>query len=146
MPSAESWYLVGQTLLKMLDNTGHYYMINTHTSSMEHTLVSAQKDLIWLVHRNETYFPFWMLEIGACIATGLTTGVRIPAGVQFFSSSQLLDRLRAHSASYPMGIGRFPPGEKRPGRQANYWHLSNAEVKNGEAIPPLPHMSSWCNG
>jgi hypothetical protein len=38
---------------------------------------------------------------------------------------------------------RFPPGGKRPGREADHSSPSSAEVKNGGAIPPLPHMSSW---
>jgi hypothetical protein len=35
---------------------------------------------------------------------------------------------------------RCVPGVKRPGREASH-SPSGAEVKNGEAIPPLPHMS-----
>jgi hypothetical protein len=31
---------------------------------------------------------------------------------------------------------------KRPGREADYLSQSSAEVKNGGAILPLPHMSS----
>jgi hypothetical protein len=35
------------------------------------------------------------------------------------------------------GYGGFIVGVKRPGRP------SSTEVKNGGAIPPLPHISSW---
>jgi hypothetical protein len=34
------------------------------------------------------------------------------------------------------------PGLKRPGREADHSHPSSAEVKNGGAIPPLPHIST----
>jgi hypothetical protein len=37
--------------------------------------------------------------------------------------------------------GAILPGVKRPRREANHSPPSNAEVKNGGAIPPLPHMS-----
>jgi hypothetical protein len=32
---------------------------------------------------------------------------------------------------------------KQPGREADHSSLCNAEVKDGWAIPPLPHTSSW---
>jgi hypothetical protein len=35
------------------------------------------------------------------------------------------------------------PGIKRPGREADHSPPSSAGVKNGGAIPPLPHASSW---
>jgi hypothetical protein len=35
------------------------------------------------------------------------------------------------------------PGVKRLGREADHSPPSSAEVKNGIAIPPLPHASSW---
>jgi hypothetical protein len=34
---------------------------------------------------------------------------------------------------------------KRPGREAAHLPPTNAEVKSGGAIPPLPYMSSWYN-
>jgi hypothetical protein len=48
----------------------------------------------------------------------------------------------AHSASYPMGPGAISPGVKGPGREA-HTYPSSAEVKNDEALQPLPAMSSW---
>jgi hypothetical protein len=42
--------------------------------------------------------------------------------------------------------GAFPPGMKRPGHEADHSPLSNAEFKNGVAIPPLPLTSSWRGG
>jgi hypothetical protein len=35
------------------------------------------------------------------------------------------------------------PGVKRPGRAVHHSHQSNAEVRNGGAIPPVLHVSSW---
>jgi hypothetical protein len=32
---------------------------------------------------------------------------------------------------------------KRPGRETNHSPPSSGEVKNGGAVPPLRHMSSW---
>jgi hypothetical protein len=34
-------------------------------------------------------------------------------------------------------------GLKRQGREADHTRVSSAEVKNGGAIHPLPHLSSW---
>jgi hypothetical protein len=39
--------------------------------------------------------------------------------------------------------GAVSPGVKRLGREADHSPPSSAEVKNGGAIPPLSHMSSW---
>jgi hypothetical protein len=46
-------------------------------------------------------------------------------------------------ASYPICTGGDCPGVKRPGCEADYSPSSSAEVKNGGAISPLPHTSSW---
>jgi hypothetical protein len=46
---------------------------------------------------------------------------------------------------HPMGAGGDFPGGKAAGREANHLPPTSAEVKNGGAIPPLPHMSSWHN-
>jgi hypothetical protein len=39
---------------------------------------------------------------------------------------------------------KWVPGIKRPVREADHSPPSSAEVKNGRAISPLPHSSSWC--
>jgi hypothetical protein len=38
---------------------------------------------------------------------------------------------------------QWVPGVKRPGREGDHSSTSSADVKNGEAIPPLPHTPSW---
>jgi hypothetical protein len=48
----------------------------------------------------------------------------------------------AHPA-YQMGTGALSLGIKWQGHEAGFSPLSSAEGKNGGAIPPLPHMSSW---
>jgi hypothetical protein len=40
------------------------------------------------------------------------------------------------------GTGVLSPAVKRPKRETDHSPPSGAEVKNGGAIPPLPHMSS----
>jgi hypothetical protein len=44
-----------------------------------------------------------------------------------------------------MGARALSPGVKRPGHETDPSLPSNVKVKNGGAIPPLPHMSSWCS-
>jgi hypothetical protein len=79
-------------------------------------------------------------EIGdsvVCIATGCGMdgrGSNLGRGKSFVHNVQTGSG--AHPASYQMGI-------KRPGREADHSPPSSAEVKNGGALPPLPHMSSW---
>jgi hypothetical protein len=73
---------------------------------------------------------------------GRMAGVRFPAEA---TDCSLLHSIqtgsRAHPASYPMGVGNFSPGVKRPDRDTNHSPPSSAEVKNGGTIPPLPPMS-----
>jgi hypothetical protein len=70
--------------------------------------------------------------------------VRFPAGARDFS---LLHSMQTgsgvHPASYPVGTEGSFPGVMRPGREAHHSLPSNAEFKNGGAIPQLPHASSW---
>jgi hypothetical protein len=51
-----------------------------------------------------------------------------------------------HTASYPIGNGErgpYPWRLKRQEREGDHSPSSRAEVKNGGAMPPLPHTSSW---
>jgi hypothetical protein len=43
-----------------------------------------------------------------------------------------------------MDTGAVSPGVKRSGREVDSSPSSSAEDKDGGAIPPLPHTSSWC--
>jgi hypothetical protein len=55
-----------------------------------------------------------------------------------------------HSVQTGSGAESVPealsPGVKRQGREADHSPPSRAEVKNGGAVPPLSHMSSWHDG
>jgi hypothetical protein len=69
--------------------------------------------------------------------------VQFPAGVRFFSSP-VQTGSEAYPASDPRGTAEaVSPGVKRQGREADHSPPSNAEVKNGGAIPPLSHISSY---
>jgi hypothetical protein len=48
-----------------------------------------------------------------------------------------------HLSSCPVGTGPLPSRLKLPGREADLSSPSGAEVKNGGAILPLIHTSSW---
>jgi hypothetical protein len=52
----------------------------------------------------------------------------------------------AHSASYITGSGNCLLGVKQQGHEADHSPSSHAEVKNGEAMPPLPPYAImvWC--
>jgi hypothetical protein len=39
--------------------------------------------------------------------------------------------------------GAVSPGVNRQGREADNSRPSSVEVKNGRAVPPLPHIPSW---
>jgi hypothetical protein len=49
----------------------------------------------------------------------------------------------AHPAFYKMGIGGSSPEVNRPVRETDHSLPSSAEVKNGVAVPPLLHTSTW---
>jgi hypothetical protein len=67
-----------------------------------------------------------------------------PGNARIFSSPQRPDWLWGPPSFLLHGY-RGLPGIKRQGCEADHLHLSNAEVKNGGFIPPLPYMSSWNN-
>jgi hypothetical protein len=74
---------------------------------------------------------------------GWTAGVRFPAGARDFSLLSVQTHSRVHPASYPVGNRGSFPGGKVAGHEADHSPPSSAKVKNGGAIPPLPHTSSW---
>jgi hypothetical protein len=51
----------------------------------------------------------------------------------------------SRQASYPVSIGVLFPGVKRQGYEADHSRPPSIGVKNGGAIPPLSHTSSWHN-
>jgi hypothetical protein len=78
------------------------------------------------------------------IITGWMACVRFPAAERLFSYAQRPDRLWGPPSLLSNGHwGFLSPGVKWPGREADHSSPSSAEAKNGGAIPPLPHTSSW---
>jgi hypothetical protein len=62
---------------------------------------------------------------------GWTAGVRFLAGERDFSVPHIAQTSSgAHPAPYPGDNEGFAPGVKLPGREADHWHPSNAEVKD----------------
>jgi hypothetical protein len=86
-----------------------------------------------------------------CIATdyGLgnrVVGVRVPVRERIFSSPRHPDRFWGPPRFLPNWVpGALSPRVKRPGREAHHSPSASAEVKNGGAVPPLAHASSWHN-
>jgi hypothetical protein len=78
----------------------------------------------------------WDSSVG--IATGY--GLDDPGSILFHS---IQTGSGAHPSSYAIVPGAIPPGVKRPGREADHSAPTTVKFKNGGAIPPLPHMSSW---
>jgi hypothetical protein len=81
------------------------------------------------------------------IATGLRAGrpgfdSRKGKWIILYSTAVRL-ALRPICPPNPWMQGGFPRGVKQQGREANQSPQSSAEVKNGRAILPLAHMSSW---
>jgi hypothetical protein len=64
-------------------------------------------------------------------------GVRFQAGAR----DSLQTGSGAHAASYTMGTGSCFPGEKWQKHEADHSPPTSPYVNNGEAIPPLSHMS-----
>jgi hypothetical protein len=67
----------------------------------------------------------------------------IPGSARFFYSPQRPDRLWGPTTLLSNGYREiFPRGVKRQERETDHSLPSCAEVKNGGAVSPLPHMSS----
>jgi hypothetical protein len=74
-------------------------------------------------------------------------GVWFLGRARFSSSPHCPNQLWSHTVSYPMGIGEgggvISPGVSMLWYETDHSHPSNAEAKNGGAIPSLSHMSAW---
>jgi hypothetical protein len=69
--------------------------------------------------------------------------IRLPIGERDLSPLHNVQTgCGVHPALYTMGTGAVSPGVKRQGHEADHSAPSNAEVRNGGAIPSLPHTSS----
>jgi len=71
------------------------------------------------------------------------TGVQLLEGAGTFSPCHHVETgIGAHPAAYPMGTGTISLGIKRPGREADHFHLVSMLIMHDD-IPQLPHTSSW---
>jgi hypothetical protein len=83
-------------------------------------------------------------SVGIATGYGLDGPASIPGrGKIFLFSTTCRPALGPTQPPIQWAPGTLYPRIKRPGRKADHSPPSSAEVKNGGAIPPLPHMSSW---
>jgi hypothetical protein len=71
------------------------------------------------------------------------TGLTSRQGQEFTVFHSVQTGCGAHPASHPVDTGSDFPRAKRSGREAAQLPPTSIEVKNGGAVLPLPHMSSW---
>jgi hypothetical protein len=76
---------------------------------------------------------------------GRGAGIRFPTGTRDFSLFHSVQTgSEAHPAFYPMGTGAgLSLGVNQQGHEADRSLPSSASIKNGGALPPHPHTSSW---
>jgi hypothetical protein len=77
-------------------------------------------------------------------AVGWTARVQFPAGARdflYFTASR--PALGFTQPPIQWVLGTVSPGVKQPGCETDNSPPSSVEVKNGGAIPALPHTSSW---
>jgi hypothetical protein len=77
------------------------------------------------------------------MGSGLDGRGSIPAGQEILFTTQRPDRLWGPPASTQLVPGTLSTGVKQQGREADHSDPSSAEVKNGGAISPFSHTSSW---
>jgi hypothetical protein len=76
-------------------------------------------------------------SVGTETGYGLDCWGSIPGrGKIFFFSINIQTGSDVHPASYPKGI-------QQPGHEADNSPPTSAKIKNGGAISPFSHMSSW---
>jgi hypothetical protein len=81
-------------------------------------------------------------SVATATGYGLDSRGSIPSRSNIFLFS-ISSKLTLRPALQPIQwvLRVISPMEKRPGREADQSPPSSVEVKNGGAIPPLPHMS-----
>jgi hypothetical protein len=90
----------------------------------------------------------YLFVLGVGIATGYEVDGQSSksGGGTIFSFPQRPDRLRDPPSLLSQWVpGAISPWVKLLGHEADHSPPSSAEVKNGGAVPQLPHMSSWQN-
>jgi hypothetical protein len=103
----------------------------------------------WISWTSSTFarpVSLWSAYLNA-VKAGRAESVQLRAGRLGFDSRQEQEIFLFSTASepvlQPMGTGALSPELKRPGRDADSSFPSSAKIKNGRAMPSLPHTSSW---
>jgi hypothetical protein len=68
---------------------------------------------------------------------GRGVGVRVPVRVGYYPLHVAQTGSGAHPASYPIDTGVLSPGVKWPGREADHWTPTSAQVKNLYIYSPV---------
>jgi hypothetical protein len=85
-----------------------------------------------------------MFNIRSRLGAGWGARVRFPKEARDFCLHHSVQTdSGAHPVFYTMGTGGSFPRLKRLGREADHSPPSNAEAKDGGAIPPLSRTSPW---
>jgi hypothetical protein len=84
------------------------------------------------------------LQLSRSTSYGLDGQSSISGKCNLFLLHSVRPPLRLTQPPMQLVPGALYPVENRPGREADHSPPTDAEVKNGEAISPLPHESSWC--
>jgi hypothetical protein len=99
-----------------------------------------------IIVNHHSEFRSWDSSVSIVMGCGLDgRGLNPGRGMIFLLSTA--SRLALGPTQPPIQWlpGAISQEVKRPVREADHLPPSSAEVKNGGARPPLPHMSSWHN-
>jgi hypothetical protein len=110
-----------------------------------HPAENTPKDKRFSIITEVTVFILQVSSVGIAIGYGLDDrGSILDSSKRFISIPQHSDRRWRPSNLLPNGYQAFfSLGVKRPGLEANHSPPCSAEIKNGDAIPPLPKTCSW---
>jgi hypothetical protein len=77
------------------------------------------------------------------VSTGWTDRVRFGSRIRAFIFTASRPALGSTQPRIKWVLGAHSSGVKRPDHETVHSHPSSAEAKNGGAVPPLLHTSSW---
>jgi hypothetical protein len=116
---------------------------------------SLRSNLVLSSHLHPVFQVVSFLRVSLCVSVlshtcwsrdssiGKVTSYGLDGGTRFVSSPQGPHLFWGPSSLLSNGYRVLSTGVKRLGREADHSPPFCAEVKNGGAIPPFPHMSSW---
>jgi hypothetical protein len=85
----------------------------------------------------------WDNSVGIATGHGLDGRGSIPGKSKRFVSSRPALGATQPTIQWVPGGGALSPEVNRPERERGHSLMYSVDAKNGEAIPPLPHTSSW---